>query len=142
MRLINNTYHHQNIHMTGVILNEKQQSYLFRNSNKCARKIESMLDIINFTLFDFELMYERYGNSPLDVIFKDIIAYLKSSKHVINQESIKDLVNIESCESTYKLAVYAALEAIDYFLNQNYVSDHNFNDELQNMKISLKFAIK
>ena len=142
MRLENHNTNKNQLHdIETLLLNENSCSNLFYTSNKSTRKLEEMIDVINFTLFDFELIYERYKDSAFINILIDIISYLKSAKCTLNRESLNNVIDLNVCQTTFMMAIYAAMRAINHLLKQKDTSILNLNEDLSNMMQSLQLSI-
>jgi len=123
------------------LLQETRESESFARSNKAIRKIENMIDVINFSLFDFELMHERYQDDKLLRLLEDIIAILKSTKKTISQAVIEGLVVFKSCGDAYMMGIYAAIETINHLMAIKSIVSEKLLDNLENMKTSLIYAV-
>ena len=130
---------HQKIQ--AYLLQEKRESEAFARSNKAIRKLENMIDVLNFSLFDFELMHERYQDNKLSQMLEDIVAILKCTKTMISQSAIKGSVDFNQCGDTYIMAIYAAIKTTSTLMSMMGIVSTKLLDNLENMQTSLIYAI-
>jgi len=123
------------------LLYDDRASELFTRSNKSIRKLENMIDVINFSLFDFEQNYKNNQEYKVSHLLQDIISILNRTKKTISQETTKNIIDLKACEDVYLMAIYAAIQAINQILNTMGIISKKTLDELNNMRISLIFAV-
>jgi hypothetical protein len=123
------------------LLKEDREVTIFARSNKANRKLENMVDVINFSLFDFELMFERYQNSRLSRLLEDIISILKCTKITISQAVIESCIDFKACCDSFIMAIYAAIKAIGSLMSMMDIVSARLLDDLENMQASLVYAI-
>ena len=78
--------------INAYLLQEDRNSEFFSRSNKAIRKLENMIDVINCSLFDFELIHEQFKECNLSHFLQDIISILKCTKTTLSQAVLKGTI--------------------------------------------------
>lgn len=137
--LVSQARRHQKVQT--YLMQEAKESEAFAHSNKAIRKLENMIDVINFSLFDFELMHERYHDAKLLRLLEDIISILKCTKTTLSQVVVKGTIDFKTCGDTYIMAIYAAIKTINSLMGMVGIVCVKLLDDLENMQTSLIYAI-
>ncbi len=122
------------------LVNQDRLSPVCIRSNQSIRKIEQMIDVLHFTLFDFELMQNQMNNPLFAAMLSDVIAMLKSAQYTISQESVKPFATMKWFEDVFVMALFAAIRMINQILS-THQGDASCDEELRQIRASLQVAL-